>query len=112
MAFGDGADDAALDRAWSEFCDRLKGAGTQAFNNTVFNWSAGNWNSSGTTTISSGTTLNISSGADHDYAARAIVNNGIVNWTGGRLRSGSSCRTAWCWSMGAWRRTSARSWRW
>ncbi|OBG99698.1 hypothetical protein A5696_18705 [Mycobacterium sp. E2699] len=31
MAFGDGPDDAALDRAWSEFCERLKTAGSQAF---------------------------------------------------------------------------------
>jgi Protein of unknown function (DUF1214) len=31
VAFGDGADDAALDRAWGEFCDRLKAAGKQAF---------------------------------------------------------------------------------
>ncbi len=31
MAFGDGADDAALDRAWSDFCERLKAAGKQAF---------------------------------------------------------------------------------
>ena len=31
MAFGDGADDAALDGAWSEFCERLKAAGRQAF---------------------------------------------------------------------------------
>jgi Protein of unknown function (DUF1214) len=31
VAFGDGADDAALDGAWSEFCERLKAAGRQAF---------------------------------------------------------------------------------
>ena len=31
MAFGDGADDAALDRAWNEFCERLKAAGKHAF---------------------------------------------------------------------------------
>ncbi len=31
MAFGDGADDAALDGAWNEFCDRLRAAGRQAF---------------------------------------------------------------------------------
>ncbi|MCV7176911.1 DUF1214 domain-containing protein [Mycolicibacterium sphagni] len=31
MTFGDGADDAALDRAWGEFCDRLKAAGAHAF---------------------------------------------------------------------------------
>ncbi|MCV7217001.1 hypothetical protein H7J51_17140 [Mycobacterium crocinum] len=31
MAFSDGPDDAALDVAWSEFCDRLKDAGREAF---------------------------------------------------------------------------------
>lgn len=31
MAFGDGADDAALDAAWNDFCDRLKSAGRRAF---------------------------------------------------------------------------------
>ncbi len=31
MAFGDGADDAALRRAWDEFCEKLKAAGRQAF---------------------------------------------------------------------------------
>ncbi|MGE2712599.1 DUF1214 domain-containing protein [Mycolicibacterium litorale] len=31
MAFGDGADDAALYEAWSTFCDQLKAAGAQAF---------------------------------------------------------------------------------
>jgi Protein of unknown function (DUF1214) len=31
MAFGDGPDDAALNAAWAEFCDRLKSAGERAF---------------------------------------------------------------------------------
>ncbi|MBB3602951.1 hypothetical protein FHT40_002612 [Mycolicibacterium sp. BK556] len=31
MAFGDGANDAALAAAWNEFCDRLKAAGAYAF---------------------------------------------------------------------------------
>ncbi|KDF01326.1 hypothetical protein Y900_020895 [Mycolicibacterium aromaticivorans JS19b1 = JCM 16368] len=31
MALGDGPDDAVLDDAWSEFCDRLKAAGRQSF---------------------------------------------------------------------------------
>jgi hypothetical protein len=33
VAFGDGPDDKVLDDAWSEFCDRLKTAGAQAFKN-------------------------------------------------------------------------------
>ena len=31
MALGDGTDDAALNAAWSEFCDRLKAAGERVF---------------------------------------------------------------------------------
>ncbi|MGV0645665.1 DUF1214 domain-containing protein [Mycolicibacterium sp. XJ879] len=31
MAFGDGPDDAALNAAWGEFCDRLKAAGQRVF---------------------------------------------------------------------------------
>jgi hypothetical protein len=31
----------------------------------------------------------VTGSADHDFRSRAIVNQGIVNWTGGRLRSGS-----------------------
>jgi hypothetical protein len=63
-------------------------AGTQAFNNTAINWTSGNWNSAGTTTLGGGTILNITSGNDHDYDGRAIVNNGTVNWSAGRIRSG------------------------
>jgi hypothetical protein len=33
VAFGDGPEDKVLDDAWSEFCDRLKTAGAQAFKN-------------------------------------------------------------------------------
>ena len=51
-------------------------------------WTAGNWNSAGSTTIGTNATLTVSSGNDHDYLSRAIVNNGTVNWTGGQLRTG------------------------
>ena len=31
MALGDGTDDAALNAAWAEFCNRLKAAGERVF---------------------------------------------------------------------------------
>jgi|GEM_PF-961658 len=62
--------------------------GTQTFSNSALNWTGGVWNSSGITTLAAGTTLTIAGGADHDYNARAIINQGVVNWSGGRLRSG------------------------
>src|SRR5207249_2857378 len=45
-------------------------------------------NTLGTTTNGPGSTFTISSGSDHDFDSREIVNNGTVNWTSGRLRSG------------------------
>jgi hypothetical protein len=62
-------------------------AGTHTFT-SPFAWSAGNGNASGTTTIAAANTLTISSGLDHDFDFRTITNNGTINWTGGRLRSG------------------------
>ncbi|MEO6873802.1 MAG: PEP-CTERM sorting domain-containing protein [Opitutaceae bacterium] len=62
--------------------------GDQTFAGTL-TWNAGNWNTAFTTTIGGGSTLSIGSGADHDFQAHALVNNGTVNWTSGRLRSGS-----------------------
>ncbi len=54
-----------------------------------YEWQSGNWNSGGTSTIGPTGVLDVTTGADHDYAATAIVNNGTVNWSGGNLRSGS-----------------------
>ena len=55
-------------------------AGTQTFGTgSVFNWTAGDWNTAGTTTIASGGTLAISTAANHDFNTRALVNNGTVN---------------------------------
>ena len=47
-------------------------------------------------------------------SAGAACCRAITSWATPRPRTrpGRSCRTAWCWSTAAWRRTSARSWRW
>jgi hypothetical protein len=63
-------------------------AGTHSISG-VLNWLAGNMNSAGVTTILAGSTFTISTGVDHDFAARSIVNQGTINWQAGRLRSGS-----------------------
>lgn len=55
----------------------------------TLNWIGGTFNSSGTTTIDANGKLLIAGPADHDLNGRNIVNNGIVNWTGGRIRTGS-----------------------
>ncbi len=59
----------------------------------VFDWSGGDILSGSytstpllTTTIASGATLNLTTTADHDFNARAIVNNGTLNWTAGTFR--------------------------
>ena len=52
-------------------------------------WQAGTWSSSGTNSVGSGGILTISTAADHDYNASAIINNGTVNWQAGYLRSGN-----------------------
>ncbi len=75
---------------WNNF--NLNGgelAGTQTFAGSAFSWFTGDWNTGGTTTLASGSTLTITGAADHDFNTRAIVNNGVVNWTGGRIRSGN-----------------------
>ena len=63
-------------------------AGTHSISG-VLNWLAGNMNSAGVTTILAGSTFTISTGVDHDFADRSIVNQGTINWQAGRLRSGS-----------------------
>ena len=62
--------------------------GTPNFVNSVVNWTATTFDAGTTITIASTSTLNIMS-VDHDYSSDAIVNNGIVNWTGGWLRGGN-----------------------
>lgn len=66
-------------------------AGTQTFKNAAINWQAGNWNTStaASTTIDNGSSLAIGTTSDHDFSGRAITNNGTVNWSAGRLRSGN-----------------------
>ncbi len=64
-------------------------AGTQTFAGGV-NWTGTDLNTAGTTTNGTGSTLKISTAADHNFNSRALVNNGTVNWTGGNLRSGNN----------------------
>ncbi|MEY2880942.1 MAG: hypothetical protein RLZZ15_3322, partial [Verrucomicrobiota bacterium] len=52
-------------------------------------WSGGNLNSAGTLAIAGTGNLTISGNGDHDFSAHTITNSGVVNWTGGRLRSGN-----------------------
>ncbi len=64
--------------------------GSQTFTGGAVAWTGGDWNATGnTTTLASSATLNISGTADHDFNGRAVANDGTVNWSGGRLRSGS-----------------------
>ncbi len=64
-------------------------AGNHTFSGGTVSWSSGNINASGTTAIDPTATLTISGTVDHDFNGRGIANNGTVNWTGGRLRSGT-----------------------
>ncbi len=77
--------------------------GFQTFDGTL-NWVATNLNTTGTMTIASTGTLAISSAADHDYNGHGIVNNGIVNWTAGRIRSGTGGSIV---NNGAWNDTAS-----
>ncbi|HVS53390.1 MAG TPA: PEP-CTERM sorting domain-containing protein [Opitutaceae bacterium] len=62
-------------------------AGTTSLGGS-FIWTSGTFNNGDTTTIPAGATLQILTGADHDFDAHALINNGTINWTAGRLRSG------------------------
>ena len=53
----------------------------------ITDWPSGNIPIAG---VASGDTLNITTGNNHDFPAVAWANAGIVNWSGGALRSGSS----------------------
>lgn len=56
------------------------------------NWSGGNWNSPGTTTIGTSGSLTIS-GAENNLASHNLTNNGTVTHTGGAVRGGSTTIT-------------------
>ncbi len=64
-------------------------AGSQIFVGSTLNWQTGTWNSPNTTTLDAASTLTIGGTADHDFAGHAIINNGTVNWSAGRIRSGN-----------------------
>jgi hypothetical protein len=59
--------------------------GSHTFTGAV-DWSGGDWNSAGTTTIIG--TLDLH-GSNHDFNRRSILNQGTVNWHGGNLRGGN-----------------------
>ncbi len=64
-------------------------SGTHAFGSgTTVTWNGGNLNSAGTTTVEAGATLVVATTAAHDFDARALVNQGTVQWDAGALRSG------------------------
>jgi hypothetical protein len=52
-------------------------------------WQGANFNGSGTSTFGPGLTVNLNSGHDHDFDARTLLTQGTVNWSAGRLRSGT-----------------------
>ena len=63
-------------------------AGTHSLAGTV-TWTTGSFSTAGTTTNLAGSTFNVAGTADHDLNTRTFVNQGTLNWTGGRLRSGN-----------------------
>jgi hypothetical protein len=62
-------------------------AGSHTFKG-ILNWNAGDWNTSGTTTIDAGATLKLN-GSDHEFSGRTILNRGTAEWRGGDIRGGS-----------------------
>ncbi len=64
-------------------------ADTMALQGTQFEWTGGTWDQVGTVTLAGTTTLTIDSGNNHDFYSAAVVNNGVVNWQDGTIRSGN-----------------------
>ncbi len=64
--------------------------GSQTLHGPQFNWQATDWNAgtSVTTTIATDGVLSITTGGDHTFNQRNVVNHGLVQWQGGYLRSG------------------------
>jgi hypothetical protein len=73
--------------------NQFKLTGGQVSGNLTFlgstEWTGANFSTPGTATIGSGATFTIQGAGDHDFVGHAFVNNGTVNWSAGRLRSGS-----------------------
>jgi hypothetical protein len=55
-----------------------------------FTWDSGNWDSAASVTVAPGCELDIASTTDHDMADCTVVNNGKVEWLGGRIRGGGN----------------------
>jgi len=66
----------------------------------VFTWNAGDWNSSGLTTIAEGSILRIQTATDHDLPNHTLTNRGTILWTGGRVRGGGNGTLIW--NLGLW----------
>ncbi|HNC24004.1 MAG TPA: hypothetical protein PLU52_07340, partial [Opitutaceae bacterium] len=64
--------------------------GSPILHGTGYLWNSGDWSSgtSTTGTIASDGVLTIATSNDHSFNYRNLVNNGVVNWQGGYLRSG------------------------
>jgi len=53
------------------------------------NWVSGNFNGTGTTTFGATSVISITSANLHDFNQRALVNEGVFNWTDGQIRAGN-----------------------
>ena len=67
----------------------VTGNGTLTLVGAGSTWTGGSMTGSGTLKVAAGAALTISSGSNHDFNGRALVNEGTVNWTEGYLRSGN-----------------------
>ena len=65
-------------------------SGTPTFLGTM-SWAGGDMNSAGTTSIAFGpsSTFTIGTSNYHDFYDSALVNGGVVDWTGGQIRTGN-----------------------